>query len=79
MFEFIWKDVIVIVVRCELMEWIRRKELISKKWLRKEMILLKTFCHLFFASSVLFEKLFSLSANIILTYTHIYIYIYIYI
>ena len=51
MFEFIWKDVIVIVVRCELMEWIRRKELISKKWLRKEMILLKTFCHLFFVDA----------------------------
>ena len=59
MFEFIWKDVIVIVVRCELMEWIRRKELISKKWLRrKEMILLKTFCHLFFASSVLLKNYF---------------------
>ena len=40
MFEFMRKDVIVIVVRCELMEWIRRKELISKKWFEKEMILL---------------------------------------
>ena len=73
MFEFIWKDVIVIVVRCELMEWIRRKELISKKWFEKEMILLQTFLPPpVFCFERPFEKLFSLSANTILILIEIF-------